>query len=183
MIKLSTAQPFLACLVAGSLLLAGCANQPVEPAPVADRSAAPVLPVAPVAPAATAASTVAPVAAAPQVAVTAGPANAARMVYFDYDSSAIRPEFQALLDQHARYLASRRDRRISIAGHTDERGGREYNLALGQARAEAVRRALQLLGVGPSQMEAISFGEEKPASTGHAESAWQGNRRAELAYR
>jgi peptidoglycan-associated lipoprotein len=108
---------------------------------------------------------------------------AGRLVYFDYDSYVIKPEFQKLIEAQARYLASDPALRVVLEGHTDERGGREYNLALGQRRAEAVRRALSLLGVSDSQMEAVSFGEEKPAAQGSSESAWSQNRRTELSYR
>jgi peptidoglycan-associated lipoprotein len=110
-------------------------------------------------------------------------ANMARLVYFDYDSYTIKPEFQALLDANARYIKADAKRKVVIEGHTDERGGREYNLALGQRRAEAVRRALKLLGVADSQIEAVSFGKEKPAVPGNDEAAWSKNRRAEIAYR
>jgi peptidoglycan-associated lipoprotein len=113
----------------------------------------------------------------------AGPTNVARVVYFDYDSYVIKPEFQSLLEAHARFLKANGTRHIVVEGHTDERGGREYNLALGQRRSEAVRRALELLGVRDAQVEAVSFGEEKPATPGGDESAWSRNRRAEIAYR
>ncbi|HEY0823481.1 MAG TPA: peptidoglycan-associated lipoprotein Pal [Ramlibacter sp.] len=113
----------------------------------------------------------------------AGPTSVARVVYFDYDSYVIKPEFQALLEAHARFLKANGTTHIVIEGHTDERGGREYNLALGQRRSEAVRRALELLGVRDAQVEAVSFGEEKPATPGSDESAWSRNRRAEIAYR
>ncbi len=113
----------------------------------------------------------------------AGPANAAKIIYFDYDSYAIRPEFQAAIDSHARFLNVNKARKLAIEGHTDERGGREYNLALGQKRSEAVRRALALLGVTESQIEAVSFGKEKPATSGADESSMAQNRRAEINYR
>jgi peptidoglycan-associated lipoprotein len=113
----------------------------------------------------------------------AGPAGAARVILFDYDSFAIKPEYQGAIDTHARFLNANKGRKMAIDGHTDERGGREYNLALGQKRAEAVRRALMLLGVADSQMEAVSFGEEKPADAASSEDAWAKNRRAELNYR
>lgn len=112
-----------------------------------------------------------------------GPVNVPRVVYFDYDSYVIKPEFQNLIEAHARFLKQNNGRRIVVEGHTDERGGREYNLALGQRRSEAVRRALGLLGVTDQQVEAVSFGKEKPASQGVDESAWAQNRRAEIAYR
>jgi peptidoglycan-associated lipoprotein len=112
-----------------------------------------------------------------------GPVGVARIIYFDYDSYTVKPEFQSLLDGHARFLKANPQRRVSIEGHTDERGGREYNLALGQKRSEAVRRALALLGVGDSQVEAVSFGKEKPAVQGTGEDVWAQNRRAEITYR
>ena len=112
-----------------------------------------------------------------------GPVNVSRIVYFDYDSYVIKPEFQNIIEAHARYMKANPSRRVNIEGHTDERGGREYNLALGQRRSEAVRRALGLLGVNDSQMEAVSFGKEKPAAPGSDEAAWAQNRRAELVYR
>jgi len=113
----------------------------------------------------------------------AGPANVSRLVYFDYDSYELKPESQSVIEAHARFLRANPSRRVSLEGHTDERGGREYNLALGQKRAEAVRRALGLLGVTDNQMEAVSFGKEKPAVVGSDEAAWAQNRRVEIAYR
>ena len=113
----------------------------------------------------------------------AGPVGAARVLYFDYDSFTIKPEFQGAIEMHARFLSTNKTRKIAIEGHTDERGGREYNLALGQKRAEAVRRSLALLGVAETQVEAVSFGKEKPAMTGDTEDAFAKNRRAEINYR
>jgi len=106
-----------------------------------------------------------------------------RVVYFDYDSYVVKPEFQSVIEAHARYIKADKNRKVAIEGHTDERGGREYNLALGQKRAEAVRRALGLLGVADNQVEAVSFGKEKPAVQGGDEAAWSKNRRAEISYR
>jgi peptidoglycan-associated lipoprotein len=111
-----------------------------------------------------------------------GPAGP-RIVYFDYDRFSIKPEFQAVISAHARFITADRTRKVAIEGHTDERGGREYNLALGQKRAEAVRNALSLLGVSDSQIEAVSFGKEKPAVSGDDENALAQNRRAEITYR
>jgi len=128
-------------------------------------------------------SSVAPVAVDPSAGQAPGPAGVARVVYFDYDSYVIKPEFQALIDAHSRFLKANAARRVSVEGHTDERGGREYNLALGQRRAEAVTRALTLLGVNDSQIEPVSFGKEKPADSGSSENSWALNRRAEIAYR
>ena len=116
-----------------------------------------------------------------------GAANAAaglgRVVYFDFDSFVVKDEFRALIEGHAKVLAANKAKRLLVEGHTDERGGREYNLALGQKRAEAVRRALSLLGVADAQVEAVSLGEEKPAATGSDEAAFARNRRAEIVYR
>lgn len=106
-----------------------------------------------------------------------------RVIYFDYDSFIIKPDFQALIETHARYLRADPNRKAVVEGHTDDSGGREYNLALGQKRAEAVRRALSLLGVADTQVEAVSFGKEKPAVQGHDEAAMAQNRRAEIVYR
>lgn len=105
-----------------------------------------------------------------------------RLVYFDYDSFVIKPEFQAVIAAHARFLRAQPARKVAIEGHTDERGGREYNLALGQKRAEAVRDALSILGVTAAQMEAVSFGKEKPVVAGVEEAAFAKNRRAEIRY-
>lgn len=113
----------------------------------------------------------------------AQPNALSRVIYFDYDSFEVKAESAATLEANARYLNANRTRRVNLEGHTDERGGREYNLALGQKRAEAVRRALSLLGVPETQMEAVSFGEEKPAQTGFDEAAFSKNRRVELTYR
>lgn len=106
-----------------------------------------------------------------------------RVVYFDYDSYSIKPEFQSIIEQHARYIKTNKARKVAVEGHTDERGGREYNLALGQKRAESVRTALGLLGVADGQIEAVSFGKEKPAVQGADEIAMSKNRRAEISYR
>ena len=103
-----------------------------------------------------------------------------RIVYFDFDSFVIKDEFKGMLDGHAQALTANRGKRMVVEGHTDERGGREYNLALGQKRAEAVVRSLTLLGVGDQQLEAVSFGKERPAVQGSDEAAWARNRRAEL---
>ena len=113
----------------------------------------------------------------------AGPVGVSRIVYFDYDSYVIKPEFQAVIEAHARFIKAGGNRKLMVEGHTDERGGREYNLALGQKRAEAVRRALTLLGVQDAQVEAVSFGNEKPAAQGGTEEVHAKNRRAELSYR
>jgi len=132
-------------------------------------------------------STVEPVNSLANENAPAGPANIEKniekIVYFDYDSFIIKPEFQSTIEAHAQYLKSNSRAKISLEGHTDERGGREYNLALGQKRADAVRQSLTLLGVSTSQIETVSFGEEKPAVQGADESAFAKNRRAEFFYK
>jgi len=106
-----------------------------------------------------------------------------KLVMFDYDSFVIKPEYQSLIESHAKYLRADPKRKVNLEGHTDERGGREYNLALGQKRSESVRKALALLGVSDSQLEAVSFGKEKPVDTATNEDAYAKNRRAEISYR
>lgn len=113
----------------------------------------------------------------------APPESTPRLVYFDYDSYVIKPEFQAVIEANAKFILAHRTAKVVIEGHTDDRGGSEYNLALGQRRSEVVRHALTLLGVPDAQLEAISFGEEKPAVPGNDEAAWAKNRRAEISYR
>lgn len=103
-----------------------------------------------------------------------------RVVFFDFDSFVIKDEFKPVIEANAKLLSQSRTKKLTIEGHTDERGGSEYNLALGQKRAEAVARSLALLGVQDSQVEAVSFGKERPAVQGHDEAAWAKNRRAEL---
>ncbi|MCX7213929.1 MAG: peptidoglycan-associated lipoprotein Pal [Burkholderiales bacterium] len=105
-----------------------------------------------------------------------------RSIYFDFDSFAIKDEYRSTLDAHAKYLTGNRAKKVVIQGNTDERGSREYNLALGQRRAEAVRRALIALGVSESQLEAVSLGEEKARSGANDDAALAENRRADLVY-
>lgn len=118
-----------------------------------------------------------------QIDADGGPKGVGRVVYFDFDSFIVKSDAQGLVDANARFIKADASRKVTVEGHTDERGGREYNLALGQKRAEAVRRSLNLLGVSDSQVEAVSFGEEKPAVSGSSESAYSQNRRAEISYR
>ncbi|RVT49663.1 OmpA family protein [Rubrivivax albus] len=107
-------------------------------------------------------------------------ANLPRVLYFDFDSFLLRAEDKPVLEGYAKALVAQRDRKLSLQGHADERGGREYNLALGQKRAEAVARAMELLGVQAGQVEAVSFGEERPADPASNEAAWAKNRRVEI---
>ncbi|HEX7643994.1 MAG TPA: peptidoglycan-associated lipoprotein Pal [Burkholderiaceae bacterium] len=110
------------------------------------------------------------------------PTDANRSVYFDFDSYVVKDEFAPVIQANSKYLASKKDRKATIQGNTDERGTAEYNLALGQKRAEAVRKSLAAMGVADSQMEAVSFGKEKPKAQGHDEAAWSQNRRADIVY-
>ena len=103
-----------------------------------------------------------------------------RVIYFDFDSYAVKDEFRPIVEAHANLLKQNPSAKEVAEGHTDERGGSEYNLALGQKRAEAVVKQMQVLGVGESQLEAVSYGKERPAVDGHDESAWAKNRRVEL---
>lgn len=128
-------------------------------------------------------STVAPVQAGAPGADAAGPAGVGRVIYFGFDSFTVSPEYRDVVEQHASFMRANPGRSVSLEGHTDERGSREYNLALGQKRAEAVRRAMALVGASDAQIEAVSFGEEKPAVQGSSEDAYSQNRRVEIRYR
>jgi len=168
----------IAFLISSAALLSACST-PVklsEPAPVVE---------APVAaqPAADTRS-VAPVETA-----SIDPLNdpkgvlANRSVYFDFDSYVVREDGKPVVTNHAGYLTKNTGRNILVQGNTDERGGAEYNLALGQKRAEAVRKSLTALGVSEGQIEAVSLGKEKPKAEGHNEEAWAQNRRADIVYK
>ena len=164
-------------------LLAGCGSTPMTtpttaPAPVAQPAPTPATSAAPK-PAA--ASTVATV-ALPEYLDPKSPIAANRSVYFDFDDFTIKPEYTPLIERHGKYLLSHAALAIKIEGNADERGGAEYNLALGQKRAQAALNALKIYGVKDAQMEAISWGKERPKATGHDEAAWAQNRRAELVY-
>lgn len=110
-----------------------------------------------------------------------GPAES-RIIYFDFDKSDIRPEFAAIVTANAQYLTAHPAAKLKLEGNTDERGTREYNIGLGERRAQAVRRALMLQGVAENQLSTVSFGAERPAAEGDDESAWAKNRRVELVY-
>ena len=105
-----------------------------------------------------------------------------RSVFFDYDSTVVKDEYKPLVTAHSRYLSSNRNQKVTIEGNTDERGSREYNLALGQRRADSVKQMMILLGVKEDQVESVSFGEEKPRNPGHDETAFSENRRADIRY-
>jgi peptidoglycan-associated lipoprotein len=166
----------LTLILSSVLAVAGCSSVKLdETAKVEERSATP---------AATADTrTVAPVTTG-----STDPLNdpkgilAKRSVYFDFDSFIVKDEFKPVVEAHGKYLSSNKGRKIVIQGNTDERGSREYNLALGQKRAEAVRKSLSVLGVADGQMEAVSFGEEKPKANGSDEASWAENRRSDIVY-
>jgi peptidoglycan-associated lipoprotein len=105
-----------------------------------------------------------------------------RTIYFDFDSSEIKPEYNDVIAAHARYLVANSNVRVRLEGNTDERGSREYNIGLGERRAQAVRQALMLQGVPDAQITTVSYGEERPAVTGHTEAAWAKNRRVDIVY-
>ena len=107
---------------------------------------------------------------------------AQRSVYYDYDRFDVKSEYQPAIEAHGRYLREHSGARLTIEGNGDERGSREYNLALGQRRAEAVRQMLRLWGATDEQVEAVSFGEEKPKALGHDEASWAENRRSDVVY-
>jgi peptidoglycan-associated lipoprotein len=109
--------------------------------------------------------------------------NLPRIVYFDFDSYVVKDDYRPVIEANGKALAADRKRHVTVEGHTDDRGSSEYNLALGQRRAEAVVRSLTLIGAEPAQLEAVSFGKERPAVQGEDEAAWAKNRRAELASR
>ena len=168
--------------------LAGCSSTPTTEAPVDERSAG--------------AGTGAPGSSGAQTggatgggvtgsAVGAGGGNplrdpnnilSKRSVYFDFDSFVVKDEYRPLVEAHARYLQQNRTARMTIQGNTDERGSREYNIALGQKRADSVKRMMTLLGATEGQSETVSFGKEKPRNPGHDESAWAENRRDDILY-
>ena len=165
--------------------LCACASEEVKkeapaPAPVAAARPAPApaakpapAPAAPQAPRAVQASKPAPVAAMPEK----------RSVYYDFDESVIKSEFRPIVEANAKYLTDNRAEQITVEGNCDERGSREYNIALGQRRADSVKSMLKLLGVPESRIETVSFGEEKPVAQGHDEASWWQNRRSDVVYK
>jgi len=165
-------------------LLAGCSTQPA--APVEDQSAA-------------AAAAAAKDGAATSGTTTSGVSGSAtgtgvnplkdpnnilskRSIYFEFDSFVVEDKYKAQIDAHAKYLSANRSAKVTLQGHTDERGSREYNIALGQKRADAVKRAMTLMGVQDVVIETVSYGKEKPKREGHDEAAWAENRRVDIVY-
>lgn len=171
-----------------AVFIAGCASTPTE-APVEDKSGAAA------AGAGTGGATTAGTGTGGVTGTTTGggaggtganplrdPNNilSKRSVYFEYDSFTVSEQYRPIIEAHANYLAANRNARATLQGHGDERGAREYNIALGQKRADAVKRMMTLLGVQEIQIETVSFGEEKPKNPGHDESAWAENRRVDI---
>ena len=105
-----------------------------------------------------------------------------RSVYFEFDSFTVAEQYKPIVEAHAKYLAANRNAKVTLQGHADERGSREYNIALGQKRADAVKRMMALLGVQETIVESVSFGKEKPKNMGHDEAAWAENRRVDIIY-
>ena len=169
-------------------LLSACASGvKLNDVPVEDKSGSAVstapAPAPEAKPATEAKSAVAPVSTVTSDNLASGPSGVVKVIYFDYDSFVVKAEFQSAIEGHAQFLKANPRAKVSLEGHTDERGGREYNLAVGQKRADAVRQSLSLLGVSAAQVESVSFGEEKPAAQGANESAFSQNRRTEFFYR
>lgn len=174
--------------LAAAALLAACSSTPVS-TPTETRTATPVTPGSTGTPAQPSASTgTAPSSTVATVTLpphkdAANVLSKERSVYFDFDDFTVKPQFTTLVERHAKYLLDHPALSVRVEGHTDERGSAEYNLALGQRRAESVLRLMKLQGARDTQMEAVSFGKEKPKAAGHDETAWAENRRADIAYR
>ena len=167
--------------IAMASLVAACGSQEVKKdVPVSDRTTPTTQPTTP-----TTATTTSPTT---QPTISANPLTdpknvlSKRSVYFDFDSNAVKDEFRGLIQAHARYMVDKKDTKIRVEGNCDERGSREYNLALGQRRAESVKKVMTVLGVQDGRIETVSFGEEKPAAPGHDEASWAQNRRGDIKY-
>ncbi|HEY2630215.1 MAG TPA: peptidoglycan-associated lipoprotein Pal [Usitatibacter sp.] len=168
----------LALYVALAVVAAACASKETKTdTPVADKSTG-------AQPPSTNAgnSTVRPTPPQGQVTGMSDPLLVKKSVYFDFDSNSVKDEYRGMIQAHSRLLSDNRDKKVRIEGNCDERGSREYNLALGQRRAEAVKKVMTVLGVADGRVETISYGEEKPVSMGHDEAAWAQNRRADIKY-
>lgn len=178
-------------LLAVTVLLGGCPSQPVQDQGVANETTTAQPPSAFIQPAD-------PGQSMPTVVIDGRNASSAsgaegrlndptsllsqRMIYFDFDSTAIQPKYYAVLQAHADYLASFPQVPLLLEGHCDERGSREYNIALGEQRAQAVARLLSVSGASERQLTIVSYGEERPTNREHNEEAWALNRRVELIY-
>ncbi|MBC7469248.1 MAG: peptidoglycan-associated lipoprotein Pal [Ramlibacter sp.] len=178
---------FGASILCASAILAGCSSAPVAKSSTQSAAVATAVPKS--APAPATSDVPAPVALSsvtsatlPQHLDPKSSISKERSVYFDFDVFAVKSEYSGLIDRHGRYLQAKPVLSIKIEGHADERGSAEYNLALGQKRAHAVLQALKIYGVKDGQMEAVSWGSERPKTTGHDEAAWAEDRRADLVY-
>ena len=174
----------IACLFAAAALLAGC---PKKATNVESPTSGSQVPGAGGASGSEGASTSTSPLGGDAGATAGGPgggpnASVARIIYFDFDKSDIRPEFATVISGNAQFLAAHPNAKLKLEGNTDERGTREYNIGLGERRAQAVRRALMLQGASESQLATVSFGAERPAVEGDDEAAWAKNRRVELVY-
>jgi peptidoglycan-associated lipoprotein len=179
---------------AAAAILGACSSTPIAPPPE-PKAPTPAAPPVVTTPAPTAPAVPAPVAApkpptsSPVTTVTIpahldprSPIAIDRSAFFDFDKADLKPEFSAIAERHGKYLIANPKIAVRVEGNTDERGSREYNLALGQKRAEAVRQALKIVGVAESRIEAMSWGEERPRASGHDDAAWSQNRRADIQY-
>ena len=164
-------------------ILAACGSQEVkQDAPVSDRSSGAVPPTASAGPGSTTTG-VRPGGVTGNPLIDPSNILSKRSVFFEFDSNAVRDEFRPVVQAHSKYMtADKRDSKIRIEGNCDERGSREYNLALGQRRAESVKKVMTVLGVQDGRIETVSYGEEKPVGQGHDESSWAQNRRADIKY-
>ena len=175
-------------LVAAAMaaLLVGCSTQPS--APVDDQSTAAAAAAASKDGTTTSGTTTSGISGASTGAGGANPLKdpnnilSKRSIYFEFDSFVVEDKYKAQIDAHAKYLSGNRSAKVTLQGHTDERGSREYNIALGQKRAEAVKRAMTLMGVQEVLIETVSYGKEKPKREGHDEAAWAENRRVDIVY-
>ena len=175
-----------------ALFIAGCSTQPSQPeAPIDDKSATPGAAAGPGTTTAGTGTGGVTGQTVPGAGTGAGAGNplrdpnnvlSKRSVFFDFDSFIVKDEYKPLVEAHARYLAGNRQARSTIQGNTDERGSREYNIALGQRRADAIKRMMTLIGAQDGQVETVSFGKEKPRNPGHDEAAWAQNRRGDIVY-
>ena len=170
---------FVSAVSAAVLTLAGCGSS-VKLDDQAGSGAAPITSATPGAGANAASSSNVASVVVPDQNAAADASGLTRVIYFDFDSFVVKSEFAGAIDGHAKRLNAAKAKKVIIEGHTDERGGREYNLALGQKRAEAVQKSLTLLGVSGEQIEAVSFGEGRAAAQGSGEAVWAQNRRAEI---
>ncbi len=169
-------------LIAAALV--GCSTTPTTEAPVVDKTGAAAAGAAGAQTTGAGAGGVSGAATGSASSALRDPNNilSKRSVYFDYDSFVVKDEYKPLVEAHARWLQAHSDARMTIQGNTDERGSREYNIALGQKRADALKRMMVLLGARDGQIETVSFGKEKPKNPGHDEAAWAENRRDDIVY-